>query len=237
MVRFSGVFVLLVVGAALTAHAGSVLEVNVSDGYGHAEGQVLYSIWDHEEDDYVHLHSRQLLRGSDRIALAPGNYAIHIVYSGTRPEQYATMTDIEVGQGEEIVRNFYFGRGEAVFRARDSKWNWNADTDIFLYRFDEDAEEFELLHSRPLSYRRRQTGIDLAPGTYRVRIEYKETMPRSESVEVEFDITDGEELSVLALFQQGPMPIRRKHSPLDRRGSSPALVPNEALTRYTDNKG
>ena len=84
--------------------------------------------------------------------------------------------------------------------------------------------------------RKKKLRFGLAPGTYRARIQYLETRPQSECVETTFDIADRDLVYIMPIFQHGPMPIRRKHAPLKRKGIRPVLEPNEALTNRLDNK-
>lgn len=219
---------------AAPAFAGSVLEVNVSDVDGDAEGTVHYDHWNAEEDAWERLHSRNLFHGRDRIALAPGTYRVTVMYTETKPAQEAVSEKIPVGNGEALERSFYFGKGTAEFMARDNDWMWNADANVFIETKQADGT-FEPLHSLPLPTLIRQKWQYLAPGDYRVVFRYKETRPRVETADAEFTIADGQVVEVLALFQHGPMPTRRKHDPAARTTDMPALEPNEALTQRTDN--
>jgi len=228
---------MVLVPVSQLAFAGSVLEVNVSDFQGPANGHVLYSIWDEGEDSYVPLHSRYLNKGSDRIGLAPGTYQVRIIYTDTWPTQEQVDSGLEIGDGEEWECEFYFHKGVAKFQARDNDWCWRADSRIHLYRWDEGAGKFERIRSRWLPDKKTKDYIALAPGKYKASIQYLETRPQIEGAETEFEITDGELVSILGLFKHGSMPIRRKHAPLLRRSVRPVLAPNEALTERTDNKG
>jgi hypothetical protein len=219
---------------AAPALAGSVLEVNVSDVDGVAEGTVHYDRWNAEREAWEGLHNRNLLHGRDRIGLAPGTYRVRVRYTETKPVQEAVSEEIPVGNGESLERSFYFGKGTATFMARDNDWMWNADADVFIQTKQDDGT-YAPLHSLPLPTLVRKKWQYLAPGDYRVVFRYKETRPRIETADAEFTIADGEVVKVLALFQHGPMPTRRKHDPAARTSDMPALEPNEGLTQRTDN--
>ncbi len=219
------------------AFAGGVLEVRVTDGDGPTAARVLYGRWDEAAGSYVHVHSRALSAGKDRIALAPGRYRVRAVYTKTLTPQERTIEGIELADGVEVVHEVRFEKATAVIQARDSDWDWRADARIRLHRWDETAGGWTLVRSRRLSHRETRERFALAPGEYKAQVTYLETQPETESAETTFAAADGETVSVLALFRHGPMPRRRKHDPLARRGSRPALTPNETLTERTDNRG
>lgn len=237
MVRSIGLGAVLVLLIAPFATAGNVLEVKVSDCDGPAKGCVLYSVWDEAGGAYVPLHSRDLRKGADRIGLAPGTYQVRVVYTEALPHQEAVESEVRLGDGETRTLEFYFAKGAAVFQARDNDWPWGANSRVFVYRRNESSGEYELLRSLPLPDRQRKTHLLLAPGEYKVGVQYKETLPQIELAEHMFTISDGEVVSILSLFRHGSMPVRRKHAPLERKGARPNLMPNEALTERLDNKG
>lgn len=217
------------------AQAGAVLQVNAADLDGAARGRVVYSRWDESTQAYAPLHTRNIKRGVDRIGLAPGRYQVRVVYTETIPEQEATQSDIVLSDSEERVCTFRFEKAMVRVNARDNDWCWRADTRVFLYRQDKETGEYVLLQGRPLSHRRTRQWFAVAPGAYKVRVEYIETRPETEFAEKTFEVADGDELPILALFRHGPMPVRRKHTPLRRTGASGRYLPNEALTERTDN--
>lgn len=231
-----------VVAAALTwalapgAYAGSVLELRATDCDGPAEVRALYARWDEAADAYVHVHSRALRTGTDRIALAPGRYRVRVLYTETLTPQERTIEGIELADGAEVVREVRFEKATALIQARDNDWHWRANARLHLYRWDDAEGGWTLVRSRRLSDRKTRESMTLAPGEYKAQVTYVETRPETEPAETTFTAADGETVSVLALFRHGPMPLRRKHDPLARRGSRPALTPNEALTERTDNQ-
>jgi hypothetical protein len=232
--------VLIVAGLVLVAAqagAGAVLEVNASDFDGAAEGVVLYGRWDEATETYAHMHSRRLKDGIDRIGLAPGTYRVEVHYMETRPAQKEVREGIVVADGDELQACFRFAKATAEFRARDNDWPWGADTRIAMARWCDETGDYVPLHHMAQSDRRTVRHMHLAPGKYRARVQYLETWPQSEIAEEEFEIADGEVVSILSLFRHGQMPTRRKHAPLERNDTAPNLKPNEALTHRTDNKG
>ncbi len=217
------------------AFGGSVLEVRAMDCDGPGEGYALYSRWDETKGAYLPLNSRFLRNGVDRIGLAPGKYQVRVIYTETLPEQEAVESDIVLEDGEARVLSHHFGKGVVQFQARDNDWCWRADTRVFVYRLNEEAGAYESLRSHALPDRRTCTHVMLAPGRYKAAIQYKETYPEIEYAETEFDVADGQVVSILGLFRHGPMPTRRRHEPLLRKGSGPYLVPDKDLTERLDN--
>jgi hypothetical protein len=222
---------------AAQAGAGAVLEVNASDIGGAAEGVVLYGRLDEATKTYAHMHSRRLNDGIDRIGLAPGTYRVEVHYTETRPAQDEVREGIVVADGVELQACFWFGKATVEFRARDNDWPWHADTRITMARWCEATATYVPLHHMAQSDRQMVRHMHLAPGKYRVRVQYLETRPQIEIAEEEFEIADGEVVSILSLFRHGQMPTRHKHAPLTRNNVAPNLHPNEALTHRTDNKG
>ena len=235
--RVAAAALALVLMLAPSVFAGSVLEVRATDGDGPTAARVLYGRWDEAAGSYVHVHSRALRAGKDRIALAPGRYRVRVVYTQTLTPQERTLEGIDLADGMEAVHEVRFEKATAVIQARDNDWHWRADARIRLHRWDETAGGWTLVRSRRLSDRETRERFVFAPGEYKAQVTYLETRPETESAETMFAAADGETVSVLALFRHGPMPQRRKHDPLARRGSRPALAPNEALTERTDNRG
>lgn len=229
--------IMLSVLIAPCAFAGSLMKVYAKDLDGSAEGSVHYARWDDTSQKYEKLHSRALKHGKDRIGLSPGKYRIEVVYTETMPQQQSVKEDLVIGDGEIHSTEFYFEKGAARIKTRDNDWLWDAHTRLFLSKRDECGSVYQQIQACELTDNVTSRYFTLAPGAYKLRIQYTETMPEDEYAEVEFEVANNDVVPIVAIFKHGPLPTRRKHNPDARKGSGLVIEPNEALTERTDNTG
>lgn len=199
MTRFV-VALAMALGCAQMAIAGGTIDAKITDSDGFAEGSLMIARWNGVE--YEHLSSRPLFRGKARFAVAPGKYRATIRYTETFPRQEQAETDIVIEDATVHPLDMHFEKGWIDLYVHDN--DCAARSTVHYSRWDESTQTFEPLISfalrDPISYRT----TALAPGRYRVDVNYKETVPNIEMAWGEFEIEGGKIVEKQGHFVYAP---------------------------------
>ncbi len=177
--------------------------VTVTDNDGWGDGRVYYMKWDEEAREFKNITNKGLYNGKSSVELAPGLYSIKVKYTETYPDQWNSITNIEIYDKLEKPFKFYFKKGEMSVTVTDND-GWG-DGRVYYEKWNDEAREFKNITNKGLY--NGKSSIELAPGLYSIQVKYTETYPDQWKKMENIEITDKQITPFKFYFEKGNVDI------------------------------
>ena len=203
-------------------------EMNITalDNDGWAGGSVSYYRWSDTQRDYSHVTGDGLNNGKATRELAPGLYKAVVNYVESKPDQRRELVGFEVTDRGVSAVEYYFAKGRIETTATDNS-GW-ARGSVSYYRWSDERRDY--VHVTGDGLNNGRASRELAPGVYKLVVNYVESEPDQRREVTNVVIEDG--MSRGHLFEFGgpgsSPPVISVHGPLERGNGDGLLQQGES---------